>query len=170
MKTLKTTLKAWPTVFLIAVTLSCLTQGVAKLLGIELPEQASLEWVKAARGWAFVKICLFVLVGAPVGEELLFRFLLFKGPLWLAGKMRRLRPSLAIEESPALVAVVSSVLFVAAHYGRANPFPDNAFVALFFFGLAQCWLYRRTGRLWSPVLNHALFNLTNLVGLFVIPQ
>ena len=35
---------------------------------------------------------------------------------------------------------------------------------------AQCWLYKKTGRLWCPVLNHALFNLTNLILLFILPE
>ena len=43
-----------------------------------------------------------------------------------------------------------------------------AFIALFFFGVAQCWLYRKTDRIWCPMLNHALFNLTNVVLLLTI--
>ena len=61
-----------------------------------------------------------------------------------------------------------SLLFSAAHYIQ-QPWPDAAFLALFFFGAAQCWLYRKTGRLWCAMLNHALFNATNLVLLFVLP-
>ena len=63
----------------------------------------------------------------------------------------------------------SSLLFSAAHY-IAQPWPDAAFLALFFFGAAQCALYRKTGRIWCAMLNHALFNLTNLVLLFVLPE
>ena len=47
--------------------------------------------------------------------------------------------------------------------------PNNAFVALFFFGMAQCWLYNKTGKLWTALLNHALFNLTNLILIFILP-
>ena len=65
--------------------------------------------------------------------------------------------------------VASSALFSSAHY-IAQPFPDSAFVALFFFGLAQCWLYRKTGRIWCAMLNHFLFNLTNLVLLLLLPE
>ena len=67
------------------------------------------------------------------------------------------------------IAVFSAILFSAAHY-LAQPFPDSAFLALFFFGLAQCWLYKKTGRLWCAILNHGLFNLTNLVLLFILPE
>ena len=52
----------------------------------------------------------------------------------------------------------------------AQPWPDAAFLALFFFGLAQCWLYRKTDHIWCAILNHGLFNLTNLVLLFLLPQ
>ena len=41
---------------------------------------------------------------------------------------------------------------------------------LFFFGLAQCHLYRKTGSILAPALNHALFNLTNLAFLLCIPE
>ena len=67
------------------------------------------------------------------------------------------------------IAGFSALLFSAAHY-LAQPWPDAAFIALFFFGLAQCWLYKKTGRLWCAILNHALFNLTNLVLLFILPE
>jgi len=67
------------------------------------------------------------------------------------------------------IAAFSSILFSAAHY-IFQPFPDAAFIALAFFGLAQCWLYRKTDRLWCPMLNHALFNFTNLVLLFIVPE
>ncbi|MBQ2630168.1 MAG: CPBP family intramembrane metalloprotease, partial [Kiritimatiellae bacterium] len=67
------------------------------------------------------------------------------------------------------LAVVVAALFSAAHY-ISQPFPDSAFIALFFFGLAQCWLYAKTDRSWCPMLNHALFNLTNIVLLLVLPQ
>ena len=76
---------------------------------------------------------------------------------------------LAAKTSPYLVIVISSALFSAAHY-ISQPFPDAAFIALFFFGLAQCWLYAKTDRLWCPMLNHFLFNLTNLVLLFVVTE
>ena len=77
-------------------------------------------------------------------------------------------------------AVASSAVFSAAHYidyialvksGGFQWLPlSNAFLALFFFGIAQCWLYRKTDRIWCPMLNHCLFNLTNLVLMFVVPD
>ncbi len=63
----------------------------------------------------------------------------------------------------------SAAAFSAAHYIQM-PWPNNAFIALFFFGLAQCWLYRKTDYLWCPALNHALFNTANLVLMFIVPS
>ena len=67
------------------------------------------------------------------------------------------------------IILFSSLLFSAAHY-LAQPWPDAAFLALFFFGVVQCGLYQKTGCIVCAMLNHALFNLTNLVLLFVLPE
>ena len=71
--------------------------------------------------------------------------------------------------SPYAITIASALLFSAAHYIQ-QPFPDAAFLALFFFGLAQCWLYRKTGNIWCAMVNHGLFNATNLILLFVLPE
>ena len=165
---LKFTLKAWPVIAAATIGLCFLTQGVAKLFGIDLPDQQNIEVVRAWLTHAFdsaknFATCAFllaqVLVLLPAIEEFVFRWLLF------------VLPARRIERRGARIAilVISSVLFSAAHY-IAQPFPDAAFIALFFFGLAQCWLYSKTDRIWCPMLNHALFNLTNLVLLFVVPE
>ena len=161
----KLTLAAWPVVFLVAVGSCWLTSVVAGWFGIDLPDQPSLDMVRRARGWELAFWIALVAVAAPVAEELIFRFLLFKVPLWIVQKVRRTAPG---ARPVAVAALVSSALFSAAHYVQM-PFPNNAFLALAAFGLCQCALYRRTARLWSPMLNHALFNLTNLALLFVFP-
>ena len=152
MKNLKLTLKAWPVIAIATIGLCYLTQTVAKWFGIELPDQANIEIVRRYAGWnwTFILLCVQVLVLMPAIEELIFRLPTrwLRHPLALAG---------------------SSALFSAAHY-IFQPWPDAAFLALFFFGLAQCWLYRKTGHLWCAILNHGLFNLTNLVLLFVLPE
>ncbi len=136
-----------------------------------------------------------VVVLMPAVEELVFRWLLFRLPQRLLTRRRELTrgTGAAGETRGALssirsfdhsiirsfdhsiirsfdysIILFSSTLFAAAHY-LAQPWPDAAFLALFFFGLAQCWIYRKTGRLWCAMLNHALFNLTNLVLLFILP-
>jgi membrane protease YdiL (CAAX protease family) len=167
MDRLKFTLKAWPAITLITVALCILTQFVAKLFGIELPDQANVAAVRslllhAFDSWGFflrsVQVLAMVLLIMPVTEELAFRWFCF----------RSFESKLPDAAGPVR-AVASSVLFSAAHYLQ-QPFPDNAFLALFFFGLAQCWLYVKTGKIGYPMLNHSLFNLTNLVLMLILPQ
>ena len=164
---LKTTLKAWPVIAVATIGLCFLTQAGAKLFGIDLPDQQNVEVVRSWLMHAFDSFRHFlncasliaqVVILLPVIEEFVFRWLLFMLPV------RR------IERRAAKIAflVVSSALFSAAHYAN-QPFPDAAFIALFFFGLAQCWLYSKTDRIWCSMLNHALFNLTNIVLMFVVP-
>lgn len=173
----KTTLKAWPAITAATIGLCFLTQAGAKMFGVDLPDQQNVEivrqWVlhsldslKCFMTCAFLLLQVVVLL--PVIEELIFRWALVKLPTRLAAKVGKAEVPMSGRIGWTLAAV-SSALFSAAHY-IAQPFPDAAFIALFFFGLAQCWLYAKTGRLWCPMLNHMLFNLTNLVLMFIVPQ
>ena len=164
---LQKTLKAWPVITAATIGLCFLTQATAKLFGIDLPDQQNVEIVRQWLAHAFdslknFSMCAFllaqILVLLPAIEEVVFRWLLWRLPT------RRAPKNIAY-----VVAIVSAALFSAAHY-IAQPFPDAAFIALFFFGLAQCWLYANTGRIWFPMLNHFLFNLTNLLLLPIVSK
>ena len=178
---LRSTLKVWPVIAIATIGLNFATQWIAKLFGIDLPDQEQLALVRTYLAHAFdspkmflTVVCLLaqVLLLAPALEEVLFR--------WAGWQL----PARLIFRSKAAgawaLAVVSSTAFSAAHYidyvalARGGGFkwlpPSSAFLALFLFGLAQCWLYRKTERLWCPMLNHFLFNLTNLALLAVLPQ
>ena len=172
MKILKLTLKAWPVIAAATIGLCYLTQTVAGWFGIELPDQQNIDIVRRCGQHAFDSLknfgvfaflCAQVIILLPAAEELVFRGLLFRLPsskiTWPKDSVIRLFG----------YSVISSALFSAAHY-LAQPWLDAAFLALFFFGLAQCWLYRKTDRIWCAMLNHGLFNLTNLVLLFIIPE
>ena len=179
---LKLTLKAWPVIAAATIGLCFLTQLVAGWFGVELKEQTVIEqmrqmgiytWrvltqeglgaaLKHEASYKFLLNIPLVLVVAPIFEELLFRGLLFR---LTALKLSDKRIPLAIFSA----ALFSAALFSAAHYLQF-PFPDDAFLALFFFGLAQCWLYTKTDHLWCAMLNHGLFNLTNLILLFLLPE
>ena len=180
----KLTLKAWPVIAIATIGLCYLTQLVAKWFGIELPDQANIELVKRYAGWnkTFILLCVQVIILMPAIEELIFRYCLFRLPIKVGRALRARRNQNKAETAPLgdcgeagvlalplTAAVLSSVFFSAAHY-IAQPFPDAAFIALFFFGLAQCWLYKKTAHLWCAILNHGLFNLTNLVLLFILPE
>ena len=154
---LKQTLKAWPAIAAATIGLCFLTKLVAGWFGIDLPDQQNVGVARQLllhafdSGRHFFSAAFFlaqVVVLLPAIEELIFRL----PTRWL--------------RHPAWI-VLFSALFSAVHY-IAQPWPDAAFIALFFFGLAQCWLYRKTERIWCPMLNHALFNLTNVVLLLII--
>ena len=168
MRNLKFTLKAWPVIAAATIGLCYLTQTVAKWFGIELPDQANIELVKRYAGWnrTFVLLCAQVIILMPAIEELIFRKGLYSALGRLVG---RSDDPMTNRNIMKFMAVLSAILFSAAHY-LAQPWPDAAFIALFFFGLAQCWLYKKTARLWCAMLNHGLFNLTNLVLLFILPE
>ena len=168
MKNLKFTLKACPAIAAATIGLCYLTQLVAGWFGIELPDQENIEIVKRYAGWnlTFISLCFQILVLMPAIEECLFRWCSRlawkKTAVWIS------------------VCVILSVLFSFAHYPdypaivKTRQFAlkpiDAAFLALFFFGFAQCWLYKKTAHLWCAILNHGLFNLTNLVLLFALPE
>lgn len=147
-KNLKVTLIAWPLIAAMSNFACCATAIVAGWFGIELQQQESVLQVKSLIGWnlRFLGVVTLLGVVAPVLEEFVFRYLLWKLPdarnFW-AG------------------TVPSSLLFVAAHYLEMS-WPNDAFVGLFVFALGQCWLYRKTQRLVYPILNHSLFNLTTI--------
>ena len=124
------------------------TEAAAGLFGWKLADQESVEAVRRMAGWnwPFVYFIAYVAIAAPVVEETLFRCGFFTWP----------QPA-----RPARAAIVSSLAFSAVHYLFAGK-PDNAFVALFFFGLVQCRLYAKTGRLWHAMLTHSMFNIVNL--------
>ena len=170
---LKFTLKAALVVIAVGLGLCWLTGAAAELFGWPLPQQTQVDlvrrylvtvgrrigdtpwwrWVVLGDFWTLVRLVGMILVVAPVLEEAVFR-----GLLW-----RWLRPG-----RPVLAAAVSSVLFAGAHY-LENPWPDNAFVALFFIGMAHCRIYARTGCIFWPMLSHLLFNAANLALIFVVP-
>ena len=155
-KNIRFTLKACPAVALVTLVLCSLTQYVAKLFGIELPAQANIEMVSRMAGFNlnFAFLVAQIVLILPAVEEIVFRL-----PL-LATKKKH--PS-----ATKAIAVALSILFSAAHY-ISQPFPDTAFVALFFFGIAQSYIYVKTGSILCAMINHALFNLANIIILLAV--
>ena len=140
---------------------------------IGFPEQDQVKMIKEMAGWnaRFVFVVIWVLIATPLIEEFLFRYLLFRLPSRLVSKEEP--PQFFILHSSFFIAVLSSALFSFCHYidfgmlfagrGFALLPISNVFLALFFVGLAWCWLYHRTKSIWCSMLSHSLFNLTNLV-------
>ena len=81
---------------------------------------------------------LAVVLAAPIGEELFFRGLLYRG---LAGMV-----------GPAPAIIVSGFAFAAVHANLSVILP----FAL--IGMTFAWVYRSSGSLWTTIVAHAIFN------------
>jgi len=124
------------------VVLSFLIRSVVEWAGGELdPVQQQLQAALRDPTTGPVLAASVILL-APLGEELLFRGLLFRGvrrssPLWVA-------------------------LFVSALAFSLSHVEPLAVVILFPVGLAFAWALHRRGTLVVPIAAHATFNLINV--------
>lgn len=115
---------------------------------IELPgaQEYGLDKASPAR-FAFVLLAGAYL--APLGEELIFRGLLFN---WLYRKT-----------GFATAAVLSSVAFGAVHLGGTL----YQAIAAGVYGIVLCRLYVAAGSLWAPVFAHRTVNAIGLTTLWL---
>lgn len=90
---------------------------------------------------------LVTVVIAPLGEELLFRGVLY--------------PTIKRAGFPKLALWGSSILFAAIHLNLM------IFLPLLLLALILVWLYEQTDNLIAPLAAHALFNAINLVQFFI---
>ncbi len=116
----------------------------SRLTNIDLADQDLVKFITSNALSLRSKAILFVfiLIEAPVLEELLFRGVLFGGltkimPIW-----------------PAIL--LSGLVFAVIHINAATLIP------LWFLGAAFAWLYVRTGTLLAPMAVHFTFNAINL--------
>lgn len=96
----------------------------------------------------FLSFCALVL--APVGEEVLFRGILYATVKELG--------------HPRIALFGTSIVFAAIHLSLLS------FVPLTFFALVLTLLYERTRSLLAPIVAHASFNAVNLVSFFLFPE
>lgn len=115
----------------------------------EAPRQEIVTMLEqnGTNAWDKAAIYFFAIAGAPLSEELLFRFTIFRG----------LRTRLPFLES----AIISSALFSILHLNLA------ALPSIFFLGIMFAWLYEKHGSLWTPAAAHAVFNTINCLILSV---
>jgi len=107
-----------------------------------------IERVHSPELAALLMFCGVVL--APVGEEIMFRWGLYRfarkyGSRWSA-------------------AVLSSLVFGAVHFNLGMFLPVAA------LGFAQTILYEKTGRLAAPITLHALYNFCNFLLAYLFFQ
>jgi membrane protease YdiL (CAAX protease family) len=116
--------------------------------GIKPVAQEAVQALRNARqGSGFVVFTLVTVVIAPLGEELLFRGVLY--------------PAVKRAGFPKLAWWGTSVLFAAIHFNLP------IFLPLLLLSLLLVWLYEQTDNLIAPLSAHALFNAANLVIFFM---
>lgn len=101
---------------------------------------------------ANVVLIIAAVLVAPIVEEFLFRGLLQQSLFYHFGSL-----------IPALV--IPTVIFALFHVGYLFYFP--AMLELIALGFLLAWLMAKTGNILSPMLTHALFNLSAFSGLFI---
>jgi uncharacterized protein len=130
---------------------SLLQRGSLELLerlGIEPVAQSAVEALRSAgQGPGLLAFVLVTVVVAPLGEELLFRGVLY--------------PAIKHAGFPRLAWWGTSVLFAAIHFNLP------IFLPLLVLSLLLIWLYEQTDNLLAPLTAHALFNAANLVIFFL---
>jgi membrane protease YdiL (CAAX protease family) len=111
---------------------------------------------KNAAGWQLSIVFLALCVAVPIGEELMFRGLLFKGLKRYVGYL--------------IAATITTLLFGAAHLEFIGGKPlnwaagiDTAILSVFLIKL-----YKRTGTITAPIMLHALKNSLAFVFLFLV--
>lgn len=134
---------------LAAFALSAAVTTVAQQAGIEqVPSNQALIEAVGARHPAW--LLLFVVLLAPVYEELLFRRVLF-GRLWDAG-----RPLLGLVLSSAAFACMHEMPGTGDDGVLAGALLWTCYAAM---GGLFAWVYRSTGTLWAAIGAHAVNNL-----------
>jgi membrane protease YdiL (CAAX protease family) len=108
-------------------------------MGFPVEEQGQIQDIVAG-GWSLdlVMLGLAALVLAPIFEEWLFRHMLFRRLHHVAG--------------PAAAFILSAILFAAAHFNPSGVLTYTWLACIF------ALVYRRTGRVWAPMVVHAVNN------------
>ena len=120
---------------------------VSMLMGYERPDQIAHPTLEALQETKNVGIFAALVFGAaivaPIAEELVFRGMVQTAILQsglLGGRWRAI--------------TITSGLFVLMHVGL----PWQTLPGLFVLSMGLGYVYERTGRIWAPILVHAIFN------------
>jgi membrane protease YdiL (CAAX protease family) len=117
-------------------------------LGVEPKVQEAVKAVQQAANWpSRLALTLMALVLAPVGEELLFRGVLY--------------PAIKQAGYPRLALWGTAVFFAVIHVNIV------LFLPLLVLALALTMIYEWTDNLLAPIVAHGVFNGLNLAVLFL---
>ncbi|HEX9794238.1 MAG TPA: type II CAAX endopeptidase family protein [Planctomycetota bacterium] len=133
------------------IAVATLNHQLLAMFTDEVPRQQVLENVTEFGGLALAPVLLFVVVIAPLFEEVLFR-----GYLWRHLSARR-------EFGPRRALLFSAAAFALWH-------ERVAWLPVFYLGLLFGWVYWRTGRLDQAVFAHALHNSLAVMAGFALSK
>ena len=120
-------------------------------LDITQPQDTLDQLGATSSAGATAATAVLVCIGAPIGEELLFRGLIFTS-------LRRLPLGRASRRWGLPVAMaLTGIIFGAVHFDGSSA-SVGYLVPLALFGAALCFLYWRTGSLYPCIALHALNN------------
>lgn len=124
---------------------------VLELLGAAPPEVQQTLRDAAERPEALPILVVSTTIAAPLGEELLYRGLLFQ--------------SLLRRFSPASAMVLSALAFSVGHVTVGAPWLSNLVVAVLILplGVVLAWAFHRWQTLWVPIAIHCAFNAVTVV-------
>ena len=105
------------------------------------PAIKSIQQMNTA--WRAVVVFSLVVM-APLGEEIFFRGL-------MQSMLRRFLPK------PWIAIILTSIMFAFIHWNTPQNIP-----ALFALSIVLGYNYERTGRLWTPIFIHAIFNAISI--------
>jgi membrane protease YdiL (CAAX protease family) len=120
-------------------------------------QQEAVQTIQKNPGWQDrLLLSVFTIILAPVGEELLFRGLLYA--------------TLRQVGFPKIGLWVTSIAFAAIHLrhwsGPELLIEADIFLPLVLLAMLLAWLYNRTNNLLAPIVAHATFNSAGLIALF----
>ncbi|MCH7781055.1 MAG: CPBP family intramembrane metalloprotease [Acidobacteria bacterium] len=116
---------------------SMLLAYASHLAGLDVKEQPWITALMADRSTLWFFTPWLVLLG-PISEEVFFRGYVFRRLFSTAG--------------PVAAYATSALLFAVIHLYPVG-IPMYAVI-----GLVFCWVYRKTGSLWAPVIGHVVYN------------
>jgi membrane protease YdiL (CAAX protease family) len=120
---------------------------VLELLNFHPQEQGVVISLRGTEGWKARLIMAVVTIAiAPLGEEILFRGILY--------------PWIKRVGHPQLALWITSLIFAAIHVNLAT------FVPLVFLAVVLVALYEYTGNLLASILTHMVFNAANFIALY----
>lgn len=129
--------------------------GIKLLLpGVDWDQKQELGFNRDTVGLALIPVFISLVVLPPLAEETMMRGLLYSG----------LRSSLPVVGS----AVITSVMFGAAHLFNGGVLLWAAAIDTFILSLALVWLREKTDSLWPCIMLHAIKNGLAFLYLFVL--